>query len=86
MRILGGKGNLTPKIIACLSQKGGGGKSTLSRALVVELTRQKLTVLLVDLDIQQKTSQEWSERRKSQGIKPLINCQAFPFFDDKLLK
>ena len=74
------------KIIACLSQKGGGGKSTLARALAVELTKQKQNVLLVDLDIQQKTSQEWSERRKSQGVKPLINCQAFSYFDEKLLK
>jgi cellulose biosynthesis protein BcsQ len=48
----------TPKIIACLSQKGGGGKSTLARALSVELTKQKKNVLLIDLDIQQKTSQE----------------------------
>lgn len=52
------KGNLTSKIIACLSQKGGGGKSTLARCLATELTRQKLKVLLIDLDIQQKTSQE----------------------------
>jgi len=48
----------TPKIIACLSQKGGGGKSTLARCLAVELTNQKKSILLVDLDIQQKTSQE----------------------------
>jgi len=76
----------TLKIIACLSQKGGGGKSTLARCLAVELTRQKLKVLLVDLDIQQKTSQEWVERRNKQGIKPLINCQSYPFFDEKLTK
>ena len=44
------------KIIAILSQKGGGGKSTLARALAVELTKQKQNTLLVDLDIQQKTS------------------------------
>ena len=86
MGILKKKRVLTPKIIACLSQKGGGGKSTLARALSVELTRQKLNTLLVDLDIQQKTSQEWAERRKSQEIKPVINCQSFAFFDDKLLK
>ena len=73
------------KIIACLSQKGGGGKSTLARCLAVELAK-KHKVLLIDLDIQQKTSQEWAERRKSQGIKPLINCQSYPFFDEKLLK
>ena len=46
-----------PKIIACLSQKGGGGKSTLARCLAVELAKQKLNTLLVE-DIQQKTSQE----------------------------
>jgi cellulose biosynthesis protein BcsQ len=46
------------KIIACLSQKGGGGKSTLARVLAVELTKQKKNILLIDLDIQQKTSQE----------------------------
>ena len=49
---------ISPKIIACLSQKGGGGKSTLARCLAVELTKQKHKVLLVDLDIQQKTSFE----------------------------
>jgi cellulose biosynthesis protein BcsQ len=49
---------MVKKIIAILSQKGGGGKSTLARCLAVELTKQKLNTLLIDLDIQQKTSQE----------------------------
>lgn len=76
----------SPKVIACLSQKGGGGKSTIARCLAVELTKQKKKILLIDLDIQQKTSQEWAERRKRKAIKPLINCQSYPFFDQKLLK
>jgi hypothetical protein len=42
--------------------------------------------LLIDLDLQQKTSQEWNERRKRKNIEPFINCQSFPFFDEKLLK
>lgn len=75
-----------PKIIACLSQKGGGGKSTLARCLAVELTKQKQNILLVDLDIQQKTSQEWSERKRKKDIKPFINCQSFPYFSTELLK
>jgi chromosome partitioning protein len=37
------------KLIAILSQKGGGGKSTLARALAVELTKKR-KVLLLDLD------------------------------------
>ena len=73
------------KIIAILSQKGGGGKSTLARALAVELTQQKKKVLLIDLDWQQKTSQEWSQRRKKLNIKPSIECQVYPYFDPKLV-
>lgn len=74
------------KLIAILSQKGGGGKSTIARTLAVELTKQKQNVLLLDLDIQQKTSSEWSERRKRKDIKPFINCQSFPYFPPELLK
>lgn len=47
------------KIIAILSQKGGGGKSTLARCLATELTKQKLNTLLTNLDIQQKTIPEY---------------------------
>ena len=50
MGILKGERNLMPKIIAILSQKGGGGKSTIARALAVELTRKKHNTLLLDLD------------------------------------
>jgi len=73
------------KLIAILSQKGGGGKSTLARVLAVELTK-KHKVLLIDLDWQQKTSLEWSERRKKLNIKPLIECQVYPYFPTELLK
>jgi chromosome partitioning protein len=43
-------------IIAFISQKGGVGKSTLARALAVEASKQKLSVLLADCDQQQATS------------------------------
>jgi len=45
-------------IIAFISQKGGVGKSTLSQALAVEASKQKIKVLLADCDPQQKTSYE----------------------------
>jgi len=77
---------MSKKAIAILSQKGGGGKSTLARCLAVELTKQKQKILLVDLDIQQKTSFEWTERRKKLNIKPIVDCQTFAFFDEKFLK
>jgi len=44
------------RIIAFISQKGGVGKSTLARALVVEASHKKLHVLLADCDPQQATS------------------------------
>ena len=54
-------------IIAFISQKGGVGKSTLSQALAAEASKQKLKTLLADYDPQQKTSLEWSQRRKHQN-------------------
>jgi len=44
------EGKLMP-VIACVGQKGGVSKSTLSRALAVELARSGLSVHLADLDI-----------------------------------
>ena len=46
------------KVIALISQKGGVGKSTLSRALATEATKKKIKTLLADCDHQQKTSFE----------------------------
>jgi chromosome partitioning protein len=45
-------------IIAFISQKGGVGKSTLSRAVATETTKQKVKTLLADGDPQQATSYE----------------------------
>jgi len=54
-------------IIAFISQKGGVGKSTLAQALASEASKQKLKTLLADYDPQQKTSLEWSQRRKQKN-------------------
>jgi chromosome partitioning protein len=43
-------------VIAFISQKGGVGKSTLSRALATEASKEKMKVLLADCDPQQGTS------------------------------
>lgn len=68
---------LSPKIIALVSQKGGVGKSTLARALATEATKQKLKVLLADCDQQQRTSYEWVQWRQENKIHPAINSQVF---------
>lgn len=55
-------------IIAFISQKGGVGKSTLSRAVAVEAQKQRIKVLLADCDSQQSTSYEWTQWRKEKGL------------------
>jgi chromosome partitioning protein len=45
-------------IIAFISQKGGVGKSTLARAVAVEVKKQKIKALLADCDPQQASSYE----------------------------
>jgi chromosome partitioning protein len=56
-------------IIAFISQKGGVGKSTLSRAVAVEASKQKFNVLLADCDPQQATSYHWLQLRKKSKFK-----------------
>lgn len=52
------------KIIAIAMQKGGVGKSTLTRSLAVAATEAGLNVLALDMDTQQSTSQ-WKSRREA---------------------
>lgn len=59
-------------IIAFISQKGGVGKSTLARALAVEASQQKLSVLLADCDLQQATSYQWLQWRKKSKFQVKI--------------
>ena len=55
-------------IIAFVSQKGGVGKSTLSRALAREAAHNGLKVKIADLDTQQGTSIDWHRTRLQAGI------------------
>lgn len=50
------------KTIAIAMQKGGVGKSTLTRSLAVAASKAGLNVLTLDMDAQQTTAQ-WAERR-----------------------
>lgn len=51
------------QIIAIAMQKGGVGKSTLTRSLGVAAMRAGLNTLILDMDAQQSTHQ-WAKRRK----------------------
>lgn len=64
-------------IIAFVSQKGGVGKSTLSRALAREAAHNGLKVKIADLDTQQGTSVDWHRTRLQAGIKPAVAAEAF---------
>jgi chromosome partitioning protein len=66
-------------IISVVSQKGGVGKSSVSRTLAVEFTRSGWGVLLADIDSSQITSNRWAEkRRNAAGIVPQIQTAVFP--------
>lgn len=58
------------KIIAVAMQKGGVGKSTITRSLAVAAARAGLTPLILDMDPQQ-TSDYWG-RRREPGTDPAV--------------
>jgi len=57
------------KTLAIAMQKGGVGKSWLTRSLAVAATQDGLNVLVIDMDSQQSTL-AWSERRDAET--PLV--------------
>lgn len=64
-------------IIAFVSQKGGVGKSTLSRGLAREAAAGGLRVKVADLDTQQGTSVDWHRQRLHVNIEPVVSVEAF---------
>jgi chromosome partitioning protein len=59
-------------VVAFVSQKGGVGKSTLSRGLAREAAKAGLRVKIADLDIQQHTCVDWQRRRLAAGLEPRV--------------
>jgi chromosome partitioning protein len=64
-------------VISFISQKGGVGRSTLARAVAVELACSGKKVHLADLDSQQQTSAKWAERRDNAGIFPSVETGVY---------
>jgi chromosome partitioning protein len=64
-------------IIGFVSQKGGVGKSSLSRALACEAAKAGLNVKIADLDTQQGTSVDWSRLRLNAGLQPPVPAESF---------
>ena len=64
-------------IIGFVSQKGGVGKSTLSRLLAREYTAAGWSVKIADLDVAQGTSFNWQARRQRRQVMPDIAVERF---------
>jgi chromosome partitioning protein len=64
-------------IIGFVSQKGGGGKSTLARLVAREYAANGWNVKIADLDPGQGTSFKWHNRRLQSKIEPDIAVERF---------
>ncbi|MER9176340.1 ParA family protein [Mesorhizobium sp. M0955] len=64
-------------IIACLSQKGGVGKSTLARLLAWTYASAEWQVKICDFNTKQLTSVDWVAQRMAAGHKPDIAAEPY---------
>lgn len=71
-------------VVAFVSQKGGVGKSTLSRGLAREAAKAGLATKICDLDVQQGTTLDWGRRRLAEGVEPAISVEAYRSADAAL--
>jgi chromosome partitioning protein len=63
--------------IACLSQKGGVGKSTLSRLVARTYAAAGWKAKIADFNPKQKTSVDWVALRQAQRVEPEIAAESF---------
>lgn len=63
---------MTELVIACLSQKGGVGKSTLARLVARTYASHGWLVKIADFNTKQLTSVDWCKTRSDNGISPAI--------------
>lgn len=63
--------------IGVVSQKGGVGKSTMSRLIAREYAEAGWDVKIADLDISQGTSTDWKKRREENRLTPEIAVEPF---------
>lgn len=65
------------KTIGVVSQKGGVGKSTLTRDIARQFAQEGWSVKIADLDFKQTTSVDWNAVRQGADIKPDISAETF---------
>ena len=59
-------------LIGIVSQKGGVGKSTISRLLACHYANNKWDVTIADFDTLQSTSTNWASKRANSNLTPHI--------------
>ena len=64
-------------IISLISQKGGVGKSALSRLIAVEYAKAGWAIKIGDLDTGQGSTIKWKARRDQNGIVPDIPVEKY---------
>lgn len=64
-------------VIACLSQKGGVGKSTLARLIARTYAVAGWSVKICDFNTTQLTSAKWAGLRRAAGIEPEIPAEPY---------
>lgn len=66
-----------PVVVAFISQKGGVGKSTLSRGLGAVVAHAGLKVRIADLDPQQHTVLQWEKTRRANSVSPSLDVKGY---------
>lgn len=64
-------------VVGVVSQKGGVGKSTLSRAIATTYAMADWNVKVADLDINQASSFSWLQRRLAREVEPVVAVETF---------
>ncbi|AMB48293.1 ParA family protein [Methylobacterium sp. AMS5] len=72
--------------IACLSQKGGVGKSTLTRLIARSYAAAGWRVKIADLNTKQKTSVDWASLRMEANLEPSVSAEPFANVRQALLQ
>ncbi len=65
-------------MLGVISQKGGVGKSTVTRLVAREYAAAGWNVKIADLDTSQATSYHWQARRLHHRVEPVIAVEQFP--------
>lgn len=71
-------------VLGILSQKGGVGKSMITRLVATEYARAGWKTLVADMDVSQGTSKEWAERRKENNLNPQVDSKNFSTVEQAL--